>query len=214
RTPSSHGCGGWCRPPSCESTTFTPAAAATASTPAMISIAQIELNSWKTRRIWPASGGLRGCRRRYRCSSRLASTRALVSGATSARPLSTLETVAMETPTSSAMVAIVGVPGLSSGPGEVIERSPLYAKTFGEHSSEFRLVQRERVRLSKPDKYRPKCAGLWQRCCWKVLTCPALEPNLPQHTAVLFSKLSKAAHPSDLPDRCAWGRVRAKGRHE
>src|SRR6185436_9527855 len=90
----------------CDSATPTFAGAATASTPRMISIVHADPYSWKTRSRWPAVAGPR-VRRRYWWRRRLASTRARVCGATSARPLRTLETVVTDTPTSPAMTAIV-----------------------------------------------------------------------------------------------------------
>ncbi|GAB3981636.1 hypothetical protein GCM10027615_62660 [Plantactinospora veratri] len=130
-TPSNHCCEGRCMPPSWDSTTSILAVLVTACTPWMIWVAQPESSSWKTRSICSTALDWRFARRRYRCRSRLASTRARVSGATSERPLRTLETVVRETPTSSAMVAIVAAPVLTIRRDLVIDSLPQLSETFG-----------------------------------------------------------------------------------
>jgi hypothetical protein len=120
---SSHRAGGRCAPSSCAIDSPMPAAEVTASTPRRISIAQPVSNSWNTRSTRPPLVACRRARRWYWWRSRLASTRALVPGATSPRPLRTLDTVATETPTSLAMVAMVVEAGGSSGRCSVIAAS-------------------------------------------------------------------------------------------
>lgn len=85
----------------------------------MISIDHTEFSWWKTRSICPLSGR-RLTRGRYSCRVRQASTRSRVAGATSGRPLRTLDTVVTETPVSSAMAAIVARRGPWAEVGLVI----------------------------------------------------------------------------------------------
>ena len=108
RPPRRPTCGPSAPGPSCaESTTPSPFSRATSSTPLTISIAHGLSSSLNTT---SSSCGTRVTARRAAPVALLAqhrSTRSRVAGATSARPLTTFETVGTETPAASAMCAIV-----------------------------------------------------------------------------------------------------------
>lgn len=108
-TPGSHSGAGVCRVPLSVSTTVARFSLATFSTPRISSIAQMLSSSWNTMSM----SGERDdgwARLRYPWTSSRRTTLARVARETSVRPLSTFETVGIETPASFATLARVTLP--------------------------------------------------------------------------------------------------------